>query len=308
MRIKKILVIIGHRGIGDLIFHLPFLRSLSKKYNTKIDILSNKENKAAEVYQNEDFVNSINYFENNRVGPYKFILKFISFIKIINSYNSDYTIITSKSTRLVLPLIFSNSKKNYMYGLSKFFFKDKNFSNYTSSANIQRYSKKIGLAIEEENFFLKKKFFKKNLSKRKIFISIDSHHNQNNWPINNFILLTKKLLIAKYKIYLNFSHNNIYYLKIFKKNFKNNNLIEYTYKKSISEIISIIDTTTHVIGNESGPVCIGASLKKKVHSIYCPINTKPESKIITNNISYYNSNLISKNKIIEKILNSIIEI
>ena len=121
-------------------------------------------------------------------------------------------------------------------------------------------------------------------------------------------MLTKKLLKAKYKIYLNFSRNNIHYLKIFKKNFKNNNLIEYTYKKSISEIISIIDTTTHVIGNESGPVCIGASLRKKVHSIYCPINTKPESKIITNNISCYNSNLISKNKIIEKILNSIIEI
>ena len=34
------------------------------------------------------------------------------------------------------------------------------------------------------------------------------------------------------------------------------------------------------MGNESGPVCLGASLKKEVHSIYIPTHTLPESKII----------------------------
>ena len=203
-----------------------------------------------------------------------------------------------------MPLIFSNSKKKIIFGLNKFYFKDKNFFNYSSSVNLQRYSRKIGLATEKENFFLTRKFFKSDL-KKNIFLSVDSHHNQNNWPLNNFILLTNKLLETKYKIYINFSINNYHYLKIFKNYFKNNNLIQYTYKKTISEIISIIQKSTHVIGNESGPVCIGASVKKKVHSIYLPIYTKPESKIISNKISYYNANLICKEKIIKKIIDSV---
>ncbi len=302
--IKKILVIIAHRGIGDLIYHLPLLRSLNKKYNIKIDLLTNKVNKAKEIYKNENFINSINYFDNNRVGFFKFILKFYKFVKLINSYNSDYAILTTRATRLVLPLIFSNSKKKIIFGLNKFYFKDKNFFNYSSSVNLQRYSRKIGLATKKENFFLTRKFFKSDL-KKNIFLSVDSHHNQNNWPLNNFILLTNKLLETKYKIYINFSINNYHYLKIFKNYFKNNNLIQYTYKKTISEIISIIQKSTHVIGNESGPVCIGASVKKKVHSIYLPIYTKPESKIISNKISYYNANLICKEKIIKKIIDSV---
>jgi ADP-heptose:LPS heptosyltransferase len=301
MKIKKILVIIAHRGIGDLIYHLPLLRSLSKKYETKIDLLSNEVNKAKEVYKNENFVNSINYFNFERGKLYKFIFNFFKLLKIINSYNSDYTIITSQSTRLTLPLIFSNSKKKYIYGRNKFFLKKKNYFNYTSSFNLQRYSKEIGLTVEKENFFLKRRVFKNYLNKKDIFLSVDSHHNQNNWPLNNFILLTNKLLETKCNIYINFSKNNLNYLRVFKKHFGNDCRIKYTYQKSICEIISIIEKSTYIIGNESGPVCIGATLKKKVHSIYLPIYTKPESKIISNKIFYYNANLISKEKIIKKI-------
>ena len=303
--IKKILVIIAHRGIGDLIYHLPLLRSLNKKYNIKLDLLTNEVNKAKEIYKNENFINSIKYFNNNRVGFFKFILKFNRFRKIINSYNADYTILTTRATRLVLPLIFSNSKKKIIYGFDKFFFKDKNFYNYTSSKYLQKFSKKIGLTVEKENFFLTRKNFKISLNKKKIFLSVDSHHNQNNWPLDNFISLSKKLLENNYKIYINFSKSNIYYLKIFKKHFKKNNLIKFTHKDSISKIISIIDQCTHVIGNESGPVCIGASLKKKVHSIYLPIYTNPESNIISKKIAYYNANLMPNKIIIKNIINSI---
>ena len=267
--------------------------------------MCNRVNKAKEIYRDENFINSINYFNYDRNKLYKSIFNFFKFIKIINSYNSDYTIITSHASRLTLPLIFSNSKIKYIYGRNKFFLKEKNFFNYTSSFNLQRYSKKIGLSVEKENFFLKRKLFKNYLNKKNIFLSVDSHHNQNNWPLNNFILLTNKLLETKHKIYINFSIKNYHYLKIFKNYFKNNHLIQYTYKKTISEIISIIEKSTYVIGNESGPVCIGASLKKKVHSIYLPIYTKPESKIISNKIFYHNANLISKEKIVRRILDLI---
>ena len=52
---KNILVIIGGRGIGDLIYHLPLLKSLYKTYKKKIFILSNKTNQARQVYKNENY-------------------------------------------------------------------------------------------------------------------------------------------------------------------------------------------------------------------------------------------------------------
>ena len=60
-----------------------------------------------------------------------------------------------------------------------------------------------------------------------------------------------------------------------------------------------------MIGNESGPICLGASLKKEVHSIYLPKHTKPESQIINKEIKYYNIDLLTDEKITNKILRSV---
>ena len=49
----KIVLIIPYRGIGDLIFHIPLIRGLSQKFNTKINILTNKVNKAKNLLKNE---------------------------------------------------------------------------------------------------------------------------------------------------------------------------------------------------------------------------------------------------------------
>ena len=76
-------------------------------------------------------------------------------------------------------------------------------------------------------------------------------------------------------------------------------------KKNITEIIEIINFCDVVIGNESGPICLGASLKKEVHSIYLPKHTKPESQIINKEIKYYNIDLLTDEKITNKILRSV---
>ena len=63
----------------------------------------------------------------------------------------------------------------------------------------------------------------------------------------------------------------------------------------------------YVIGNESGPICLAASFKKEVHSIYLPIHTKPESKIISNKTIYYNTEKESDETITIKIMNTLIK-
>ena len=111
---KNILVIIGHRGIGDLIYHLPLLRSLYQTYKKKIILISNKISKAKDVYRYEKFYSEILEFDNNRYSFTKSITKILTFKNLISSFNPGLTILTSNSSRLAIPVHFSNSKKkNY---------------------------------------------------------------------------------------------------------------------------------------------------------------------------------------------------
>ena len=96
-------------------------------------------------------------------------------------------------------------------------------------------------------------------------------------------------------------------LKLLPKEMLNSDKITFTYNKSISEIIQIINLCDFVIGNESGPICLAASYKKEVHSIYLPIYTKPESQIISNKTIYYNTKKESDEVIINKIMKSLLK-
>jgi len=303
---KKILVIIGGRGIGDLIYHLPLLRSLYETYGKKIIILSNKVNKASEVFKNENFYKKIISFDNDRYDLITTLKKIINLKNKINSLKLDLILLTSNTKRLVFPVLLSNVEEKKIMGAGKFYFdKDSSNNHLTVSEKIIKFTNSLNLNNKNHNFFLKKNETKNKISKNKnIFINIDSHHDQNNWDIENFILIIMKLM-SKHKIFINFSPNKKYLLKLFPKIILNSNRIIFTYKRKISEIIKIINTCNTVIGNESGPICLAASLKKKVHALYIPKHTKPESSIINPNSNYYNVDKLPSKKIINKILNSI---
>ena len=107
---KKILVIIGARGIGDLIYHLPLLRSLYATYGQKLIILSNRVNQSKEVFKNEVFIKKIIEFDNYRYGLFKTLINIIKFKNLINKLNVDYLVLTANYRRLILPVLLSNVK------------------------------------------------------------------------------------------------------------------------------------------------------------------------------------------------------
>ncbi len=108
---QKILVIIAFRGIGDLIYHLPLLRSLHATYKTKLTILSNKVNNAKHVYKSENFFKQILTFDNTRLKYINQAKKSLKFKNLLNSLNCDKIFLTSNATRLVLPVLMSNAKQ-----------------------------------------------------------------------------------------------------------------------------------------------------------------------------------------------------
>ena len=304
---KKIVVIIGGRGIGDLIYHLPLLKSLYKSFGEKIYIISNKINQSKEVFKNEIFYEKIIEFDNHRFGFFKTIKNIFVFKKKINDIKPKYIFLTSNTSRLVLPVLLSNAQKKYIIGNKNFFFnKDKSSQNLTFSQKILKFTKDLKLSKKVFSFSLNNQNFRinKKSKKKKIFMVIDSHHDQNNWPTENFIEIIKKL-IKKNLIYINFSPNKKYLLKNFPLEIRKSKNIEFTYKKKISEIIDIIYSCNIVIGNETGPICLGSALQKKIHAIYTPLHTLPESKIINKKNTYYNTYRYKPEIIIKKILNSI---
>jgi ADP-heptose:LPS heptosyltransferase len=307
---NKIIVVSGARGIGDLIYQLPLLRSLYLTYKTKLILISNEVNKSKEVYKYEDFYSEIINFDNTRYSIFKTFTKIKSFLNLLNNYAPDLLILTSNATRLMLPVYLSNAKKKIIFGTKNFLLiKDKTNNHFTNCEKLITYTKNLDLKIKNNSFFLsfpKIESIEKNIDDNKIFISIDSHHDQNNWSIENFIKITKILIKQNKKIFFNFSPNKKYFLDKIPELIKCDNNCTFVYQKSITELIEIINSCSVVIGNESGPICLGASLKKKVHSIYLPIHTKPESQAIGGNVTYYNTDLLKDDEIIRNILKTII--
>ena len=108
----KIVLIIPYRGIGDLIFHVPLIRGLSQKFNTKINILTNKVNKAKNLLKNELSIKKIEYINFQRENQ---IRNSFEFYKKVNSFNSDISILTAPTRRLIIPLLLSNSKRKVYF-------------------------------------------------------------------------------------------------------------------------------------------------------------------------------------------------
>ena len=290
----KIVLVIPYRGIGDLIFHIPLIRGLSKKYNSKITLITNKVNKAKNLLKNEKSIKEIEYISFQRENQIK---NSFLFYKKINSFKSDICILTAPTRRLIIPLIFSNSKK-------KIYFKKDNTRDL-SKYIIKQSKIELPNIRFHKNYLLKLK--KNKISKKNIFISIDSRHDSNNWSQIYYIELIKQIFKKKStnKIFINFDPSKVKTFKKILDLFKNEKKIFFTYQSNFNELITIMNNCSLIIGNESGPICIGAALKKKVFSIYYPKHTNKSSKTIYNKVKFFNSDKISSQKIISNILKNI---
>ena len=287
----KIVLIIPYRGIGDLIFHIPLIRGLSKRYDTKINILTNKVNKAKNLLKNEFSIKKIEYISFQRENQLK--NSFI-FYKKINSFYPDISVLTAPTKRLIIPLLLSNSKK-------KIYFKKDNIKDL--SKYIIKHSKiELKDITFNKNYSLKVK--KVKIKRKKIFISVDSRHDSNDWKQIYYIQLIKKILKKRFiaKIYINFDPSKTKSFEKILNEFKDNKKIIFTHSINFDELILIMNSCTYVLGNESGPICIGAALKKNVLSIYYPKHTNKSSKTIYNKVKFFNTDIISSKKIISNIL------
>ena len=115
----KILAVQSRMGIGDTIIFLPFIKALSKKFNSPISILVKENSKANQYLHQTKYIDKILTLErdnktNNRHGGFFGIFKLANDLK---KYKFDKIFIFNSSLRFNLIAKMSGIPKIYQYPL-----------------------------------------------------------------------------------------------------------------------------------------------------------------------------------------------
>ena len=317
----KILVIQNRMGIGDTVIFLPYIKALSKKFNSPISLLVKESSKADQYLQQTDYIDKILLLErdkktNNRHGGF---FGSLNLIKEIKKNKFDKIIIFNSSLRFHLIAKFSDIPEIYQYPLfqkqdqhitdtPKKFMKDKFDLDINEDPEIQ---------INQELISQSSKKFQINKDELSILLGIGGSGPTKRIPAKIFISVIKMMSEKrKCKFFLATGKNNEEQLIL-------NEILKSGYKDfcislddlSIKETLPIIKNCNLSICNDSSFSHLSAALGIKTitlmadtpliygnySSIMFPIIPEGEETV--------NHNTLGKEKISsDKIFNEIIKI
>ena len=142
----KILAIQNRMGIGDTVIFLPFIKAVSKKFNTPISLLVKESSKADQYLYQTDYIDKIIILKRDKKTDYKHggLLGSLNLIKDIRNYNFDKIIIFNSSLRYYLIAQLTGISKIYQYPLFQ-----KKRQHITETPKIF-FQNKLGLNVQED--------------------------------------------------------------------------------------------------------------------------------------------------------------
>ena len=193
----KILVIQNRMGIGDTVIFLPYIKALSKKFNSPISLLVKESSKADQYLHQTDYIDKILLLErdkktNNRHGGF---FGSLNLIKEIKKNKFDKIVIFNSSLRFHLIAKFSDIPEIYQYPLfqkqdqhitdtPKKFMKDKFDLNINEDPEIQ---------IDQESISQSSKKFQINKDKLNVLLGIGGSGPTKRIPAKTFISVIKMM-------------------------------------------------------------------------------------------------------------------
>ena len=117
----KILAVQNRMGIGDTVIFLPFIETISKKFNVPVSLLVKKSSKADQYLKQTDYIDNIIFLERNnkKDGRHNGILGSIRLAKELKKNKFDKIFIFNSSLRFNLIARLANIKEIYQYPLFK---------------------------------------------------------------------------------------------------------------------------------------------------------------------------------------------
>ena len=315
----KILVIQNRMGIGDTVIFLPYIKALSKKFNSPISLLVKESSKADQYLQQTDYIDKILFLERDKKtnARHSGFLGSLNLIEDIKKNKFDKIIIFNSSLRFYLIAKFSNIPEIYQYPLfqknqqhitdtPRKFMKDKFDLDINEDPEIQ---------INHELIFQSSKKFQINKDEINILLGIGGSGPTKRIPAKTFISVIKMMSEKKKcKFFLATGKNNDEQLIL-------NEILESKYKNlcipldnlSIKETLPIIGNCNLSICNDSSFSHLSAALGIKTitlmadtpliygnySSIMFPIIPEGEETVTHNTLG---KEKISAEKILKKII------
>ncbi len=117
----KILAIQNRMGIGDTVIFLPYIKAISRKFNSPISLLVKESSKADQYLHHTDYIKEIIVLDRNKnlKGEHDGILGSLNLIKDLKKYDFDKVFIFNSSLRFNLIAKLSKIPEIFQYPLFK---------------------------------------------------------------------------------------------------------------------------------------------------------------------------------------------
>ena len=324
---EKICIVYTHHKLGDLIWQLPYIKSISENHKDKIDLIVRQKTQAKIIMKDIPHINLINY-NNFRKGLFYWIDVF-KLIKVFFKNKYSHVYILDKVNKPAIAAKLCGIKNIIGPGIGnqkKWLTVKKYLTNEDCKLSYSEQSKKL-LSINsikinniypEINVDINRfKEGNSDLEKEgeKIAFGIDSFEDYKMWYEEDFVKLADQLYEKKL-------FNFIYLICSKEKSYLAKNIITLSKKdyfidcsnKNLNGIIYALKNSNFLVGNNSGPINLAAALNIKSFGLIAndPIDELKYSKIqiITpdnyNNIRCRDREGMKKLKV-ERVLNKILE-
>ena len=197
----KILAVQNRKGIGDTVIFLPFIKAISDKYSSPIDILVRENSKAEQFLIDTKYINNIHILERNDLsnGKHDGLFGALKLINYLKSKSFDKIFIFNSSLRFNLIARFSGIKEIFQYPLF-----NKNKQHITATAklflentlNIKNFSDP-NIEINKADTELVKTKFNINTNDLNILMGIGGSGPTKRIPAKIFIKFIEKIVGEK---------------------------------------------------------------------------------------------------------------
>ncbi|MDA7830581.1 hypothetical protein N9A57_01200 [Candidatus Pelagibacter sp.] len=194
----KILVVQNKMGIGDMVIYLPFIDSISKRFNVPVNILVKESSKAEQFLKDSKIIEKIIILkQGNKLKDAKHqgFKGFFRLVKELREHNFDKIFIFNSSLRFNLIARFAGIKDIHQYPLL-----DKKNQHIINAAK-KLLNKELNLDVQNDpKIFINDKFvleskskFKIDKDEKNILLGIGGSGPTKRIPAKTFIELIRKI-------------------------------------------------------------------------------------------------------------------
>lgn len=278
----KVAVVYSHHKLGDLIWQLPYINSISKNFNKSITLVTRSKTQAKDILKDLDYINSFFYCEF-RKGVWYFLEIYYLYI-FFKKNKFSHIFILDKVSRPAIAAKLAGIKNIIGPGIKnqKKWLTNKKFLNLNDYKNLNYsdQSKKIlelnnlkvfdtipYLEVKKKTLDDLKPIMEDNNIKR-ISLGVDSFEIYKVWYEEMFAELADKLIDAKLadEIYLISSQNNKHISDKIIELSSNKNLYNCS-NFNLLQVIKVIKKSNFFVGNNSGPLNLASALGIKAFGL-----------------------------------------